>query len=284
MVLMEPNPTPYDWNFRLFNVPVRVHPFFWVLSALLGWGWFNALGLPYLLLWVACVFVSILIHELGHVFAFQKFGVRAHVVLYSFGGLAIPTHSPRERWQRIVVSLAGPGAQLALCLLVWILSFTALPPQAPARAPEAAVEEFEGEQTERPPARSRPRPRPPQPAASPAVVIGLTMMVWINLIWALLNLLPVWPLDGGKVAREIMVGQSPEKGLVNSLWLSVICAAVLAVHCLLAANGGPGLIPFLPIGGMYTAIFFALFAVQSYQLLQMEKMRYHGRHDRLPWE
>src|SRR5207302_5403914 len=64
-------------------------------------------SVSYLLIWIACTFVSILIHELGHVFMGRLFGSHGHIVLYSFGGLAIGSSALRSRWQRIAVYFAG---------------------------------------------------------------------------------------------------------------------------------------------------------------------------------
>src|SRR3954464_14267452 len=87
-VLLEPQETPYDLRFRLFGIPVRVHPLFWLFSAILGWNWIEE-GVAYVLLWVACVFISVMIHELGHIFMGLVFGSPGYIVLYSFGGLAV---------------------------------------------------------------------------------------------------------------------------------------------------------------------------------------------------
>ena len=65
------------------------------------------------MLWIACVFLSILLHEFGHVWAGRGFGSDASIVLYSFGGLAVGASDQRLRWQRIIVYLAGPGIQFA---------------------------------------------------------------------------------------------------------------------------------------------------------------------------
>ena len=70
--------------------------------------------MPYLVLWIICVFVSILIHEMGHVLMGRLFGAEGHIVLYSFGGLAIGSKRLADRWQRIAVSFAGPLAQFIL--------------------------------------------------------------------------------------------------------------------------------------------------------------------------
>src|SRR5262249_14879834 len=107
--LLEPGHTPYDLRWRLFGVHVRVHPMFWLLSAILG---FNTteFGFQYLLFWMACVFVSILIHEFGHVWMGLAFGAEGHIVLYGFGGLAIGSNRSANPWKRIAVALAGPMA------------------------------------------------------------------------------------------------------------------------------------------------------------------------------
>ena len=117
MFLLEPGQTHYDLRFHVFGVYVRVHPMFWLLSAILGFGLLNA-GLAPFLIWMGCVFFSILIHELGHVYMFRACGADAKVVLYSFGGLAIPDRRLHNRWQRIAVSFAGPLAQFFILVAV----------------------------------------------------------------------------------------------------------------------------------------------------------------------
>ena len=66
MLMVEPDRTPYDLQFRVACIPVRVHPFFWLASAFLAVR--PELKLVDLLLWIAVVFVSIVVHELGHAF------------------------------------------------------------------------------------------------------------------------------------------------------------------------------------------------------------------------
>ena len=73
MLLSEPGRTDYDINFEMFGIPVRVHPAFFILPVLLGRGMIDSkmnVGVGMLLV-AALFFVSILIHELGHVFAYR---------------------------------------------------------------------------------------------------------------------------------------------------------------------------------------------------------------------
>ena len=84
----EPAPTQADLHFRAFGVPVRVHPWFWVIALLLGLGGGERADPMETVIWVAVVFVSILVHELGHAFPQRFYGGHPRITLYSFGGLA----------------------------------------------------------------------------------------------------------------------------------------------------------------------------------------------------
>jgi stage IV sporulation protein FB len=253
--LAEPTETPYDLRWRMFGVRVRVHPFFWLMSVLLGWNAYSGPGgsLEFLAVWVGCVFVSILLHEFGHVWMGQLFGSRGHIVLYGFGGLAIGSNQLSRRWQRILVLLAGPGIQLLLAAGLLGLRFFLPPEQGLASWGPYAKEAFWD-------------------------------LIWINLFWAIMNLLPVFPLDGGQVSREVCQAASPQRGGAFAMGLSMVLAAAIALHALLEQRSPlPAWIP----SGTYIAILFALLAVTSFQALQMEneRQRYLERVDEdLPWE
>jgi Zn-dependent protease len=252
-MLLEPDRSPYDINFRLFGTPVRVHPFFWLMSVVFGW---NALqgpdgGFLYLAIWVFCVFVSILLHEFGHVWAGKAFGSDGSIVLYSFGGLAIGASDLRHRWQRIAVSLAGPGIQLALYAALKLAEFR-MGPEAWDKMP-------------------------------PALQEMLDDLLLINFLWALFNLLPVWPLDGGKVSREVCTAVSRTYGVKASLRISIAVGAFIAVNAL-AARYGSAHVPYLPTS-IYAALLFGALAFESYQLLMRTPVwRYEPPDDDLPWE
>jgi Zn-dependent protease len=247
-VLFEPDRTQFDLSWRMFGVSVRVHPLFWLVSAILGFDSVRR-GFEYLLLWIGCVFVSILIHEFGHVFMGQVFGSRGHIVLYSMGGLAIGSSDLRSRWQRIAVSFAGPLAQFLLFGLIFLAALRVLPALGPARQ------------------------------LSPTAFV-IEQMLWINLAWPILNLLPIWPLDGGRISRDLLDWLMPRQGVRVSLGISFLVAGVLAVNALAAANGH-ALVDFLP-GGTYMALFFALFALSSFQEMQQESEKPWRRQD--PWD
>jgi membrane-associated protease RseP (regulator of RpoE activity) len=94
----------------------------------------------------------------------------------------------------------------------------------------------------------------------------------ISLFWGLLNLVPVYPLDGGHISRDFLDGLMPGgRGVRASLGISLVVAGLLTAHCLFAEHGKP-LIPFLSfLRGNFTAIMFGLLALESFQLLQQER-------------
>jgi hypothetical protein len=98
-------PTRFDLSFRLGDIPVRVHPFFWLTTILLGLntGREGLDILIYLSVWTGVVFVSILAHELGHVLMGRSFGSRGHIILTGFCGLAVGSSNVPRRWQRNAV-------------------------------------------------------------------------------------------------------------------------------------------------------------------------------------
>lgn len=242
MFLFEPERTQFDLNWRMFGVHVRVHPMFWLMSALLGYSSAQD-GLQFLLVWVLCVLVSILVHELGHVLAGRLFGTDGYIVLYSFGGLAIGSSDLPRRWQRVIVYFAGPlagfllfGVVLAMLILL--------------------------------------RGADLHPLATAAIYD----LIGINLFWNVLNLAPIWPLDGGKISREFWEWVLPSPGLLVSLLISGTAAALLSVHSL-AARFGHAFLPYVPPLGIFGAIFFGMMALTSFQLYQMERNRQRGEAD-----
>ncbi|HEY1191690.1 MAG TPA: site-2 protease family protein [Gemmata sp.] len=266
-MLVEPERTPYDLRFRVLRFPVRVHPWFWIVSVLMGANVLQAFGAEYLLAWVVAVFVSILIHELGHALAFRRFGVDSEVVLYAFGGLAVPWSHVAGRGRRIIVSLAGPFAGFVLCGLVY------------------ASNQFA------PWARSRPMGEP-WPRVPSAIDFFYDAMIFVNLIWGLVNLLPVLPLDGGHVSREVCGRLLGPRGKRVALQISFGCALLLvaySIFCEMDARGmGAGLTDqfpvWLPPGTVYTAILFGVLAYQSYQLLGRTSWEDTHWDDKAPWE
>jgi stage IV sporulation protein FB len=240
-----PPPTRYDLHFTLAGIPVRVHPLFWLITLLFGASLNNVV---LVLFWIAIVFVSILIHELGHAFAMRAFGQPAQVVLHGMGGLTTPEAIGwGSRWatvaftvnQEILISLAGPGAGFAFAGL--LLAVVAAAGGVIANAPLFGI---------------IPYPTALLPNGGWLVNSILGLLLGVNIFWGLINLMPVYPLDGGNVARHLLVKADPWGGVRKSLWLSLGAGVLLAVAGL-----------FL-MGSLYVALLFGLLALQSYLALQ----------------
>jgi Zn-dependent protease len=193
-----PRPTAFDVRFRLPGVAVRIHPLFWVSSALVGisvYGDPEAGGLGWFGFWIAAVLISLFLHELGHVAACRLFGVRGEVVLYSLGGLTIGIDA-LPRGQRLAVLVAGPV--VSLLIVGGVYAITWLP----------STEALLG------------------PDWQPAILDGLRIVVLINLYWGLLNVLPLWPLDGGCLVCEIGEGLFGRTGRTTGLILCLVAATI----------------------------------------------------------
>jgi stage IV sporulation protein FB len=242
------NPTPLDIKFRLFGFPCRISAMFWLGALLLGNTTLQRPGFPGagLLIWVACMLVSILVHELGHAFAARTFGSHVtSVVLTVLGGFCSYDGEPRTRWKRIAISLAGPAAGFLLLAVVKGLEV------AYGWANYSRYTEY-----------------------------AYGDLWFINLVWGLFNLLPIWPMDGGRVSRELCGAAKFPNPVETSLWISITVAGSLALISLMWYNGtAPGwltdLLPWWFSPSLITALWMGLFAAENYQLLQ--QIRYEKR-------
>lgn len=238
-------PTRFDLRFSLGDIPVRVHPLFWLIALLLG-----ASGSLWTIpIWMFVVFVSVLIHELGHALAFRFYGIRSQIVLHAMGGLTIPEAAPwGYGWarvaltpkQEIVISLAGPFAGFAFAALVMLAVTVSGGALLTARLfgvlplPLTAI----------------------LPLGGSVLNALVTMLLFVNIFWGMFNLLPVFPLDGGQVTRNILIQYDPWDGARKAQWVSVIAGAVIALFA------------FVVMRSVYVALLFAILAFQSYQSLQ----------------
>src|SRR5208283_5752371 len=103
MIKLEPDPTLWDVKWRMLGVPVRVHPLFWLMALILSYT--SGMRFGFVLVSMACILVSILVHEFGHAMCQRHYGDRGnYVVLYVFGGLAIGRQQAGV-WPRLAVLL-----------------------------------------------------------------------------------------------------------------------------------------------------------------------------------
>lgn len=242
-MFQRPPATNFDLRFSIFGIPVQVHPLFWVMAVLFGFGLTN----PVLIfIWVLVVFFSILIHELGHSLMMRVFGVDSYISLYFMGGLAIPTSN---RWgskkidtspstEQLLISLAGPAAGFLLAglvvLIVWLMGGFVSVNLLLGFIPVPTAFLFN---------------------QSELVNQAIGLILWVNVFWGLINLVPVYPLDGGQAVRQIFIKFDPWDGVRKSILLSVAAGAIMAI------------VGYVFFGSFYIALLFGLLALQSYQML-----------------
>lgn len=170
------------------------------------------------------VFVSVLAHELGHAWAIRRLGYGdSRIVLGGLGGVCQWSGRP-TRWDRIRISLAGPAVSLALGLGGFAL-LTAL------RAGGIGTD----------------------------TIFGYTVHVaaWLNIGWAVFNMLPVQPMDGGQATRAFLGTRMPHHRAVRlSLQISLAVAVGLAALALALTSS------------LFIPILLAWMAFQNWQELQ----------------
>jgi len=161
------------------------------------------------------MFLSILLHEMGHAFAYRLFGVRPSVVIHGFGGLTYGRSLPVGR--DLIVSLAGPGVGLLLGIPMILV-------QRSGNIPYPARE-------------------------------ILLMAIFTNVGWAILNLLPLMPLDGGNATNAFLSMILRRDMTRPTRVISIITACALVVLA-------------LQYRLLYGAFLAGFYGFQNYQALQ----------------
>jgi Zn-dependent protease len=158
-------------GFSLFGVPVRVASSFWIIAILFGTQGAGRSGstqkaILEAMTWTAVVFVSILLHELGHAAAARIFGAEPSITLHALGGLTQFEPHGMSRPQRWLVSFAGPAAGLMFGIAVYVGARW-----LPAVAQGSSI---------------------------------VDTILRVNIGWSLINLLPVLPFDGGQMLSAFL--------------------------------------------------------------------------------
>lgn len=189
------------------GIPVRISPFFFVTAGLIGFLQSGG-SLSQIFIWIAIIFVSILVHEYGHALTSLAFGQRPRIELVAFGGLTIPSGPRLSKGKEFLVVLAGPLFGLALFFLA-LFAMRAVP------------------------------------ASQPVWKVVFYWTAAINLFWTIVNLFPILPLDGGQLVRIILEAIFGQRGLIGALMCSAILATIAAVSSLIFGLIIPAVLFFL---------------------------------------
>jgi Zn-dependent protease len=204
------------WSIRLFSVAgtaVRIHLTFFLLLAfyaVAGWNAGGASTAIYLVTLIVLLFVCVVLHEFGHVFAARAYGIRtSDVTLLPIGGVASLERMPEKPGQEIVVALAGPAVNLLIAFGLAFLLGARLDLMQMGRLGQD-----------------------PSTLADDIAVANL----WL----CLFNLIPAFPMDGGRVLRALL---AIPMGYTRATRLAATIGQGLAfVFALLGLLGNPLLI------------------------------------------
>ncbi len=200
---------------RVAGIDLYLHPTFLLLLAFVG---ISQGGLAAMLL-VSAVFGCVLLHELGHALTARFCGIRTEdITLYPIGGVARLERMPRKPASELLITLAGPLVNLAIAGVLAVGLFVL----------DTAYATHYG-----------------WPSDVPPLLSFSAALMWINLALAAFNMVPAFPMDGGRVFRALLSGwvgrlRATEiaAGVGRFLALAFGCWSLLhgnLIHCALAA-------------------------------------------------
>ncbi|MEA1902408.1 MAG: site-2 protease family protein [Actinomycetota bacterium] len=179
-------------SFSLLRIPVKINWSFLLMAALLGF--VGRQDPAFVLAWVAIVFVSILVHELGHALTARGMGAAVAIELNGLGGLTRWSVPPEAfgPGRRAVVAAAGSAVGLAFGGLIWIV--------ASQFGPYSGLTFF-----------------------------VINNLIFVNVFWGLLNWIPIRPLDGGHLLLSLLEKVAPVRaGSIARVIFSITAGIALA--------------------------------------------------------
>lgn len=225
--------------FKVFGIQLAVHASFWLLLAYYGYeGWVEA-GVPGLCWSVGVIvlfFVCVILHELGHSLTARRYGVQtSRILLLPIGGMAELEQIPRRPSAELLITAAGPAVNFALVALL-------LPFAWHGWFSEEEVALY----------------------SAGGLVIQLCAA---NLIMGCFNLVPVFPMDGGRIFRALLAIRLPY--LSATYWAVMVGRVLSVLFALWAFYRGNYL-----LGVLFLFIFFAGAAEYRHTLRRAQEEAY----------
>lgn len=171
---------------RIKGIDVFVH---WTFALLLIWigiahlwrgsHYFEAV---YGIVFILAIFACVVLHELGHALTARRFGIETqNITLLPIGGVAHLERMPRDPWQEFLVAIAGPAVNVVIAAVLFVFLWI-------VRTPERFPEDF---------------------TISDQMVGGplLLNLLIVNIMLVVFNMLPAFPMDGGRVLRAVLASR-----------------------------------------------------------------------------
>ena len=187
----------------IFGIEVRIHLTFLLF---LIWIWFSYYqvagfdGAVQGVLFILALFACVLLHEFGHAFAARGFGIETpDITLLPIGGVARLSRIPEEPWQELVVAIAGPLVNVVIAAALISVIHTS-----------ATLEQLEY-------------------LESPRIEL-LAKLASVNVMLVLFNLIPAFPMDGGRVLRALLAMAMPyARATQIAAWIGQGLAVVFGI-------------------------------------------------------
>jgi len=194
------------WSYRIARVAgidVKIHATFILLLAWFGFTYYQSGGMHaalYGITLILLLFTCVLLHEFGHAFAARAYGIRTpDITLLPIGGVARLERMPKNPIQELVVAIAGPAVNVVIALLLWIVLAGQLNFED--------LSEFD------------------QPGKS-----LLVQLLSVNVMLVLFNLIPAFPMDGGRMLRALLAMRLPHaKATLIAARIGQVLAVVFVI-------------------------------------------------------
>jgi len=170
----------WSWRIgRLFGIDVFVHATFGILLAWVFMGHYrregNVHGALVGVAFILAVFGTVILHELGHALMARRFGIKTKdITLLPIGGVARLERMPEKPGQELLVALAGPAVNVAIASVIFVFLLSTGGDLDPGEQNLMGRAPF------------------------------LTKLLWVNITLAIFNLLPAFPMDGGRALRALL--------------------------------------------------------------------------------
>ena len=168
-----------SWSFRIARIAgieVRIHFTFFLLLLFFGWMYARQGGTAAAvqgLAFILILFLCVLLHEFGHALAAARYGIKTpDITLLPIGGVARLQRMPDRPVEELVVAIAGPLVNVVIAAGIGLgLGARAILTEVPVGNPQVPM---------------------------------LNQVMWVNIVLVLFNLIPAFPMDGGRVLRALL--------------------------------------------------------------------------------
>ena len=240
---------------KYFGIGLYVH---WSFSLVLAYAAFQVhdlglISMAFVIFIVLCIFACVTLHEYGHALAARRFGIpTVDITLLPIGGVARLERMPRIPWQELIVAVAGPLVNVVIAAFLWaVLTFGFgveiqwTEGQEVADTGAAMVESTsvvtEGQEITAPGQVAEAEEMDEMFALRhPSLLHFLSIMLGMNVILVLFNMIPAFPMDGGRVLRSLLaMVMNYRTATTFASRIGVLCAIGMVIFYFYSGSQNP---------------------------------------------